>query len=70
MVHTSTSTEVEYRLILHLLEAESDDELKALQVAIYLEGALGLVLPDAALDWQHLGTWSGVQRTMADFGGG
>lgn len=47
----------------------SDDTLTALQVAIYLEDALDVILPDQFLTAEHLGSTAAVERTLAAIAG-
>lgn len=42
-----------------------DAETAAVGVALHLEDALGIVLPDAAIDLVHLGSGDRIRRTLA-----
>ena len=42
----------------------TDPELRALEVAIFVEEVLDIVLPDEVLDARHLGTPDGVANTV------
>lgn len=42
----------------------ADPRLDALQVAIYVEDALGITLPPQALNWERLGTWEDLGRVL------
>lgn len=42
----------------------TDPELRALEVAIYVEEVLDVVLPDEVLDARHLGTPEGVANAV------
>lgn len=42
-----------------------DPSLRALEVAIYVEETLGIVLPDSTLDEGHLGSPDMVQESVA-----
>lgn len=44
-----------------------DPLLRALEIAIYLEDVLGIVLPDEVLNEAHLGTPAAVIATVHDF---
>lgn len=48
----------------------SDSSLRALEVAIYVEESLGVVLPDPTLDEAHLGSPEAVRETVTALGGG
>lgn len=45
----------------------AEPSLRALEIAIYLEDVLGIVLPDEVLDEAHLGTPAAVIATVDDF---
>ncbi|HSN10637.1 MAG TPA: hypothetical protein VLS51_00810 [Propionibacteriaceae bacterium] len=49
---------------------DEDPELRALEVAILIEEALDVVLPDEVLDASHLGTDAGVTTVVARVTGG
>jgi hypothetical protein len=48
----------------------ADPELRALEVAIFVEEVLDVVLPDEVLDARHMGTADAVARTVAGVTGG
>ena len=47
----------------------TDPELRALEVAIFVEEVLDIVLPDEVLDARHLGTTDGVANTVDGIAG-
>lgn len=47
-----------------VLQADGDPELDAVRVAIYLEDALGVVLPAEFLDWEHLGSVEAITTLL------
>ncbi len=46
-----------------------DAELDALEAAIYLEDALGVVLPSSLIDHGHLGSTAALTRTLTGLRG-
>lgn len=48
----------------HLRRIADDGNLDALQVAVYLEDALDIVIPDRFLTAEHLGSAAAVERTL------
>jgi len=48
----------------------TDPELRALEVAIFVEEVLDVVLPDEVLDARHMGTAEAVASTVAGVTGG
>lgn len=47
---------------------DADPVLGALRVALFLEDALGIVIPEDLVDREHLGTPDAALRTIAEIG--
>lgn len=62
---TSGTYAAEYLQVRAQAATEPDLELRAIQVAIYLEDALDIRLPEAALDWSRLGSLAEVDEVLA-----
>lgn len=56
--------EREYALVRDHVADDPDPQLRALQVAVYLEDALDIVLPESALDWAELGSLDRVRALV------
>lgn len=59
-----TSDRLDRKELVSVTQSASEPQLRALEVAIFVEESLGLILPDEVLDASHLGTPEAAVATV------